>query len=79
MMIMMLLINMKNMRGIETQDQEEDDIADNGDGDGVGDDDDIHNSDDHHDDDTPHDDGEDNEDMRAHDCEDDDGYDDGAT
>ena len=67
------------MRGIETQDQEEDDIADNGDGEGVGDDDDIHNSDDHHDDDTPHDDGEDNEDMRAHDCEDDDVYDDGAT
>ena len=77
--IMMLLMNMINMRGIATQDQEEDEIADNGDGDGVGDDDDIHNYDDHHDDDAPHDDGEDNEHIRAHDGEYDDGYADGDT
>ena len=79
MMIMILLMNMINRRGIETKNQQEDEIADNGDGDGVDDDDDIHSYDDHHDDDTPHDDGEDNEDIRAHDGEDDDGYDDGDT
>ena len=55
-MITMLLMSIMNMRGIETQDQEEYEIAHKGDSDGVDDDDDIHDYDDHHDDDAPHDD-----------------------
>ena len=46
-MITMLLMSIMNMRGIETQIQEEDEIADNGHCDGVDDGDHIHNSDDH--------------------------------
>ena len=79
MMIMMLLMNMMNMRGIATQDQDQYEIADNSDGDGVDDDGDIHKYGDHRDDNAAHDDGEDNEDIRAHDGEDYDGYDDGDT
>ena len=79
MMIMMLLMNMMDMRGIVIQDQVQDEIADNSDGDGVDNDDEIHNYEDHHDDDAPHDDREDNEDIRAHDGENYDGYGDGDT